>query len=122
MSATFPATLDAPTRPVFTPEVQATIATAVERLVAEFKPEQIWLFGSHAWGEPDQGSDLDLLVVVSQSDESPLRRAQRAHLSLIGLGMAKDVIVKTRAEFDPYRDLVSSLTYKIVREGRLVYG
>jgi len=49
------------------------------RLAAEFKPEQVWLFGSHAWGQPDEGSDLDLLVIVPQSDESPVRRAQRAH-------------------------------------------
>jgi hypothetical protein len=27
---------------------------AVERLKSEFQPEQIWLFGSHAWGTPDQ--------------------------------------------------------------------
>jgi predicted nucleotidyltransferase len=24
-----------------------------DRLVAEFQPEQVWLFGSHAWGEPN---------------------------------------------------------------------
>ena len=30
------------------------------RLVDEFQPEQIILFGSHAWGEPDRDSDLDL--------------------------------------------------------------
>jgi len=25
------------------------LQTATQRLVAEFQPEQIWLFGSHAW-------------------------------------------------------------------------
>jgi predicted nucleotidyltransferase len=29
----------------------------VQRLVAEFQPEQIYLFGSRAWGEPEEGSD-----------------------------------------------------------------
>ena len=46
------------------------------RLAAEFQPEQVWMFGSHAWGQPDEGSDLDLLVIVRQSDEPPVRRAQ----------------------------------------------
>lgn len=121
MSATAQA-IHAPARPTLTPEVQAAIDAAVERLVAEFEPGQIWLFGSYAWGEPDQHSDLDLLVVVADSAESPLRRAQRAHRCLIGLGMAKDILVRTRAEFDTVRDVVSSLTYKIVNEGKLVYG
>jgi len=39
------------------------------RLVAEFRPEQIILFGSHAWGIPNEDSDVDLLVIVSHSDE-----------------------------------------------------
>jgi hypothetical protein len=46
----------------------------VRRLVAEFQPEQIILFGSHAWGEPDEDSDVDLLVIVSESE---LRSVQR---------------------------------------------
>lgn len=112
----------APARPALTPEVQATIDTAVERLVAEFQPEQVWLFGSYAWGEPDEHSDLDFVVVVPESDLSPLRRAQRAHGCLGDLAMAKDVIVKTRAEFDRFRDVRPSLTYKIASEGRLLYG
>ena len=55
------------------------------RLAAEFQPEQVWLFGSHAWGQPDDGSDLDLLVVIPQSDETPVRRAQRRPLDVVNL-------------------------------------
>jgi hypothetical protein len=29
------------------------------RLAGEFQPEEVWLFGSHAWGQPDEASDLD---------------------------------------------------------------
>ena len=122
MSAVLPATTSAPTRPVLKPEVHATIDAAVDRLVAEFHPEQIWLFGSYAWGEPDEHSDLDFLVVVAESDASPLKRAQRAHHCLGGLSMAKDVLVKTRAEFAPFCDVLPSLTYRITHEGRLLYG
>lgn len=92
------------------------------RLAAEFHPEQVWLFGSHAWGEPNEGSDLDLLVVVKESAEGPPRRAQRAHRCLRGMGIAKDVIVKTRAEFDRLRSVPSSLDAQIVQRGRLIYG
>ena len=112
----------APARPTLTPEVQATIDAAVERLVAEFHPEQIWLFGSHAWGEPTSDSDLDLVVVVSASEESYLRRAQRAQGCLWGIPIGIDVLVPTKQDFERVSHLKGSLTYKIINEGRLLYG
>ena len=117
-----PATLDTPARRAITPKVQAVIDSAVECLVAEFHPEQIWLFGSYAWGEPRTESDLDLVVVVSASDESYLRRAQKAQLCVYGIPMGADIMVPTRAEFERFQNVKSSLTYKILNEGRLLYG
>lgn len=101
---------------------QELLDEVTARLAAEFQPEQVWLFGSHAWGQPDEGSDLDLLVVVRQSDETPVRRAQRAHRCLRGLGVAKDVLVKTRAELERFRNVRSSLEADILERGRLIYG
>ncbi|MGH8021299.1 MAG: nucleotidyltransferase domain-containing protein [Opitutaceae bacterium] len=92
------------------------------RLAAEFQPEQVWLFGSQAWGQPDEGSDLDLLVVVGESDETPVRRAQRAHRCLRGVQAAMDILVKTRAELDRFRNVRSSLESLILRNGRKIYG
>lgn len=34
------------------------------RPAAEFQPEQVWLFGSHARGQPEKGRDLGLLLMV----------------------------------------------------------
>ena len=122
MSTQPPATLDTPHRPAWTPEVRATIDTAVERLVAEFHPEQIWLFGSYAWGEPTSDSDLDFYLVVGETSENSRARAQRAHRTLRGLGMAKDVIVATSEAARRFGNLRPSLTYKIFREGVKLYG
>ncbi|MEW6747199.1 MAG: nucleotidyltransferase domain-containing protein [Planctomycetota bacterium] len=101
---------------------QELLDEVTRRLAAEFQPEQVWLFGSYAWGQPDEGSDLDLLVVVTHSDEPPVRRAQRAHRCLRGLGIAKDVLVKTRAEVERFRNVRSSLEAEILERGRLIYG
>jgi len=95
---------------------------AVERLKSEFQPEQIWLFGSHAWGAPTEDSDVDLMVIVPSSDERPIRRMQRAQRCLRGIGFAKDVLVNTRPEFDRYRHLTASLSHKILQQGRKLYG
>ncbi len=40
------------------------IAELSERIVREFQPEKIILFGSYASGQPRPDSDVDLLVVL----------------------------------------------------------
>ena len=94
----------------------------VERLKAEFQPEQIFLFGSHAWGAPHEDSDVDLMVIVRESGERAIRRMQRAHHCLGDLDMSKDVFVQTRAEFDRYRHLRASIQHQILQSGRKLYG
>ena len=101
---------------------ETLLQTVTQRLVAEFQPEQIWLYGSHAWGQPHEDSDVDLLVVVPQSDESPIRRSQRAHRCLRGLRLPKDVLVETRQEVDRVKSLRTSLENTILSRGRRLYG
>jgi predicted nucleotidyltransferase len=40
------------------------IADLSERIVREFQPDKIILFGSYAYGQPRADSDVDLLVVL----------------------------------------------------------
>ena len=49
-----------------TPELLDEITRRIAETVG---PEKIILFGSNAWGEPGESSDIDLLVIVSHSDE-----------------------------------------------------
>jgi predicted nucleotidyltransferase len=92
------------------------------RLIAEFRPEQIILFGSHAWGIPDEDSDVDLLVITSHSNEKPSRRAARAYHSLRGVMVPIDILVKTRAEVDRYRHVLASLEHEVLERGKVLYG
>jgi predicted nucleotidyltransferase len=101
---------------------QELLQDAVERLVQEFRPEAIYLFGSHAWGTPDADSDLDFFVVVPESDEPPIKRAQRGHRCLRGLGKPKDVLVHTRSEVDRFKHLRASLSHQVLHQGRKLYG
>ncbi len=94
----------------------------VRRLVAEFQPEKIILFGSYAWGEPTEDSDVDLFVIVPDSTQGPIERMQRAHYCLGGLGVSKDVLVKTRDEAERFRHVRASLEHKVFEEGRVLYG
>jgi predicted nucleotidyltransferase len=94
----------------------------VRRLVAEFDPEQIFLFGSRAWGQPAPDSDYDLMVILTESLDRPAQRAFRAHRCLSKLGIAKDVIVSTRQEFDRFTGVASSLESEILERGKVLYG
>jgi predicted nucleotidyltransferase len=94
----------------------------IARLKAEFQPDEIFLFGSHAWGTPHDNSDVDLLVIVPESNEPPLRRSQRAHRCLRGLRLPKDVLVETRQEINRVKHLRASLENSILNRGRRLYG
>ena len=98
------------------------LQAATQRLITEFQPEQIWLFGSHAWGTPTADSDVDLMVIVPQSDERSIRRMQRAQHCLRGIGFAKDVLVPTRAQVNRYKHLRASLFHQVLSKGRKLYG
>ncbi|MBE9075815.1 nucleotidyltransferase domain-containing protein [Romeria aff. gracilis LEGE 07310] len=93
-----------------------------QRLVSALKPEQIILFGSHAYGEPTEDSDVDILVIVSQSDEPRYRRARKAHRALRGMGIPKDILVMTRAEVERQASVSNSLVSQALRQGKVLYG
>jgi predicted nucleotidyltransferase len=101
---------------------ESLLKKMADRLVAEFRPLRIILFGSHAWGQPTEDSDVDLLVIVSDSDLPPIRRAQQAHRCLSGLGIPKDVLVKTYAEVERESGVYTSLVSQILERGKVVYG
>lgn len=98
------------------------LSEIVQRLVDALEPERIYLFGSRARGDAGADSDYDVLVVVSHSDIPAHRRDQWAYRALKGIGVAKDVLVWTREEFESRSSVVSSLPATVLREGRLLYA
>lgn len=99
---------------------QQAIAEAVRQIVEGFAPEQIILFGSHARGTAGPNSDADLLVVMPVSG-SKRRKAVEIDLALAEIGMPKDVIVVTPEEVERYRNVVGTIIYPALREGKVLY-
>ena len=98
------------------------LSESVRRLRDSFPAESIYLFGSRARGDAGANSDFDFLVVVKDSPLPRYKREQMAFRALCGLGIAKDVLVFTRKEFEKGLAVITSLPATVVREGRLLYG
>lgn len=101
---------------------EETIKTVTQRLVAVYNPVAIYLFGSYAWGTPKEDSDLDLLIIVEKCDEKSFKRPIPGYDALFGMGIAKDIIVYTKEEFDRRSSQLTTLEYKIKKEGELIYA
>lgn len=93
----------------------------VRRLVDEFHPERIILFGSRAWGRPTEDSDLDVLVIVERTDETPARRSTRAYRCTRGVGVPMDLLVWTREETDRQARTWTTLASEVLERGIVLY-
>jgi uncharacterized protein len=94
----------------------------VRRLVALYRPDRIYLFGSVARGDAGPDSDYDILLVVPDSSPPEQRRSRLAYDALWGTGTAADVLVWTATEFDSRVHLPSSLPATVIREGKLLHA
>lgn len=100
---------------------EALLNEMTSRLVQTFQPDKVILFGSHAWGTPNEASDIDLYVILSESNERPLQRVRRARACLEDVRVSKDILVRTRAEVDKYSQVYASLECQVLEKGRVLY-
>jgi uncharacterized protein len=94
----------------------------VDRLVKGLNPEKIILFGSYAYGEPTEDSDVDILVIIPNSDEPRYRRAQKAYSFLWGIPVPTEILVLTQQEVERSSTVVASLVYQALQRGKVLYG
>lgn len=98
------------------------IERALDTIVAQCDPEQIFLIGSHATGTAKAGSDLDL-IIVQHSAEDKHARDQRIEQLLAPLLIPVDINVYTPAEFDEEVHQPWSFARLATRlQGKLVYS
>ena len=106
-----------------TPSADAPLlAEMVKRLVAVYHPESIYLFGSAARGNAGPDSDFDIMVVVPDEASADRLDCGLGYRALRGLGVAKDLLVWRRTEFNRRLHLKASLPSTILSEGKLLYA
>jgi predicted nucleotidyltransferase len=100
----------------------STLDAVVTRLVEGLHPDRIYLFGSHANRHANEDSDIDLLVVVPESDLPRHKREAKSYDLLWGLTTPVDVIVLTHEEFDRSSQVKTSLASTVQSKGQVIYN
>jgi predicted nucleotidyltransferase len=93
----------------------------VQRLVRQFDPEQIILFGSHARGTAGPDSDVDFLVVMPVKGSKREKQIE-IRIALHDIHVAKDIIVVTPEDVIRYRNVPGTLVRPALLEGKLLYA
>jgi uncharacterized protein len=101
-------------------DIEAKIKEITRRIVEQFSPEQIILFGSMARGSPTPDSDADLLI-VARATGSKRKLASDIELAVADIEIPKDVLVVTPEEVMRYRNVVGSIIYPAIHEGKVLY-
>ncbi|HEX2275784.1 MAG TPA: nucleotidyltransferase domain-containing protein [Candidatus Tectomicrobia bacterium] len=96
------------------------IQVMAERIVQDFDPVKIILFGSHARGEAGPESDIGLLVVLPEV-ANKRQAAVAIRRALTGLPVTKDIVVTTPEEIARRGDLVGTVLRPALREGKVLY-
>ena len=99
---------------------QSQIEQVKNRIVEKFNPVKIILFGSYANGNPDEESDLDLLII--QRTDLPRKERRpiiRKELRVFKLSM--DLLIYTPEEVDYWKDTPSAFVTQVLKEGKVLY-
>ena len=94
---------------------------ALAKLIAgQFNPEQIILFGSHAYGKPTAWSDVDLLVVMD-TPKGELETALEISSALPKLAFSVDIIARSRSVLEKRKKLGDWFLIDVTQKGKVLY-
>jgi predicted nucleotidyltransferase len=105
-----------------TSQIQKDLDSITAAITAKTPVEKIYLFGSYAYGEPTQDSDIDVYAVIPDTDtnigdlESDIRYSLYKKLSL-----PFDLLIGQKSSFERRRK-IPSLERVIFNKGEVVYG
>jgi predicted nucleotidyltransferase len=103
--------------------VQEQIDKIIAIIVQTIPVEQVYLFGSYAYGTPRDDSDLDFYVVMK--DDAPYQDIDAEGMIRNAMYSKKfmetDILVIKKARFD-YRCSATTLEKEVATKGVLLYG
>ena len=93
-----------------------------EKLVRQLSPEKVDLFGSFAEGTADEGSDVDIYIIVKDDAENLVDLTAEAYKSIRNVrSRAVDIIIGTESRFESRKNK-AGLENEVLNKGVLLYG
>jgi predicted nucleotidyltransferase len=92
----------------------------VNRIATGFSPDKIILFGSYAAGNPDNDSDIDLLV-IKDTDLPKHKRSFDIQKMLRGTMIPVDILVYTQKEFELEQRNKYSFLSSAIKTSKILY-
>ena len=105
------------------PDIKNTIQRIVQKLIAEYAPRKVILFGSYAYGKPGPDSDIDLLIIKETTDRF-IDRWVTAQRLLTGTHRALPVetLVLTPQEIEKRLAIGDQFIAEILEKGEVLYA
>jgi predicted nucleotidyltransferase len=97
------------------------IQILADKIVREFRPEKIILFGSHGRGDARPDSDVDLMVIMN-SGEHPARLAAEITHRVHPRRYPLDLIVRSPETIRTRLKMNDWFVRDVMREGRVLYA
>ncbi len=99
------------------------IRKILQKIVAEYAPQKVVLFGSYAWGNPGPDSDIDLLM-IKETPERFLERWTTVQRILSGThrSLPVEALVLTPQEIEKRLKIGDSFIAEILEKGEVLYG
>lgn len=101
-------------------ELDQKIKKEIVNRIRKLNPQKIIIFGSRAYGNVDEDSDLDLCV-VEKNVKNKLEEKKKIRELLKDLKIAKDILVPTQKEYDFYKQEINSVYNDIDKKGIVLW-
>ena len=103
--------------------IEATIQRMLQKLILEYRPQRVILFGSLAYGTPSLESDIDLLI-IKDTPERFIDRWVAVRRILTGMhrSLALDAIVLTPSEIEQRVAVGDQFIAEILEKGEVLYA
>jgi predicted nucleotidyltransferase len=96
------------------------INDVVNRIAFGFNPDKIILFGSYAAGNPNNDSDIDLLI-IKDTDLPRHKRSFNIQKLLRGSMIPIDILVYTQKEFEQEQHNKYSFISSAIKTSKILY-
>lgn len=100
---------------------ESKIESIVNRIVEDFKPEKIMLFGSYAWGKPKSDSDVDLFIVKDDTQKNTREMAVDLERILSERNIPIDLLVYKPDQVEKRLNIRDPFITKIFQDGKVLY-